>query len=165
MSTVWQNAIDLEVYDEEGNFVERLNIIQKDTLVYTETVGVSYLSIVNATNSIKMLELLAKDSPNKRSDFEKATDSTNEKKVLTFNQREKRRKLKLIANSVSYNLETGDVEHDVRIAMPNVEMVRDYEINAEVGEVYTPEYVFAILPYNEDEDAFQIELIKRKRSE
>lgn len=164
MNTVWQDTINLEVYNKNGEFVERLDFIREGSLAYMEDDSMSFLSVGEALNNIKMLELLSKKSK-KSTDFNDSVKNPQKKKTLTFNSKDRNIELKLIANSIDYNLDTGDIEHDIRIIMPKVELLKHQKFELGAGEVHTPEYVFAILPYNEEGDLFQMEFIKRKKGE
>lgn len=163
MHTIQQDVLDITVYDENGAFITDLKF-NKEISLETVKEGMStYLTITDAVQNLNMLELLGEKILDDKSDFEKDSFTSPEVSIIKFSEKPSRKKLKLVATGIDYSLETSEIEHDIKIIFPNVEILKENKFVFAAGEVQTPKYKFRVLPYDEEGNLYDMQFKKRKQ--
>lgn len=162
MNTIQQDVLDITVYDEEGTFITDLKFNKEVSLETVEAGASTYLTITNVVQNLNMLELLGEKILDNKSDFEKDSFDSPEVTIIRFSENPPRKKLKLVGTGIDYNLDTSEVEHDIKIIFPNVELIKENNLTFGAGEVQTPKYKFKVLPYDEEGNLYDMQFKKRK---
>lgn len=160
---VIQDVIELEVFNEEGQLVTKIETVKNVRLHWSTEGGNSYLTVTDALVNFKMIEQLGEVQLDRLSDFDKRMSTTGGSKTIVFNQKPKKSKFKLIGRGITYSIETANVNYDFEIIIPEVELSNEYKFYSEQGEVHAPHYTFKIKPFNEEEDLFKVVLHERKQ--
>jgi len=162
MITVQQDVLDVSVYDEDGKFLTELKFNQKVGFTLNNRNENAYLSIQDAVQNLGMLSLLGESIENSiKSDFDANTFTKPDVKIIKFNNSSKPTKLKLVATGLDYNTDTAEIEHDIKIIFPKVELMKEHEFIFKAGEAQPPSYSFRIKPYNDAGDLYEMQFKKR----
>src|SRR6185312_2944462 len=128
MITVQQDVLDVSVYDEDGKFLTELKFNQKVGFTLNNRNENAYLSIQDAVQNLGMLSLLGESIENSiKSDFDANIFTKPDVKIIKFNNNSKPTKLKLVATGLDYNTDTAEIEHDIKIIFPKVELMKEHE--------------------------------------
>lgn len=162
MKTIQQDVLEIDVYDENGKFITDLHFTRQVKIRTADKDNETHLYIEDATQNTNMLELLGNKITQSLSDFDKNSFATPEVNTIKFSKNPKPVKLKIVGTGIDYNLDTAEVEHDIKFIFPNVRLIRDNEFTFSHGEGSIPTYKFEVLPYDEDDNLYDIQLKKRK---
>lgn len=162
MNIIQQDVLEIAVYDENGVFITDLKFNKKVSLETVKAGTMTYLTVTDAVQNLDMLELLGEKVLNSKTDFEKDSFDSPEVTIIRFSEMPPRKKLKLVGTGIDYNLDTSEVEHDIKIIFPNVELIKENNLTFGAGEVQTPKYKFKVLPYDEEGNLYDMQFKKRK---
>lgn len=162
MNTIQQDVLEITVYDERGSFITDLKFNKKVSLETVKAGTMTYLTVTDVVQNLDMLELLGEKVLNSKTDFEKDNFESPEVTVIKFSENSPRKKLKLVGTGIDYNLDTSEVEHDIKIIFPNVELIKENNLTFGAGEVQTPKYKFKVLPYDAEGNLYDMQFKKRK---
>lgn len=164
MKAIQRDVLDVTIYDERGKFLNKLNFAKKVQLkIQDDEEGNTYLYVQEACQDLNMLELLGEKVINNISDFEKESFATPDVNLIRFSNNAAPVKLKVIGTGVDYSLKTSEIEHDIKIIFPNVELIRNNDFIFCAGEEQQPVYKFKVLPFDEDSGVlYEMQFKKRK---
>lgn len=164
MKTIQQDVLEVAIYGVNGKFLNNLNITKEVQLKTQEDKeGNTYLYVQEACQDLNMLELLGEKIVNNVSDFEKDSFTTPDVNLIRFSNNTAPVKLKVVGTGIDYNLKTLEIEHDIKIISPKVELIRNNEFTFGAGEVQQPTYKFKVLPFDDDSgDLYEMQFKKRK---
>lgn len=166
MKTIQQDVLEIAIYDENGKFLNEIKFGKEVELKSFQDSSNKqegyYLYVRDAVQDMNMLELLGEKIDDNKSDFEKDSFSSPEVNTVRFSVNPKSRKLKVVGTGIDYSLDTAEVEHDIKIIFPNVELVVSNDFVFESGQVHEPIYEFKVLPFNENGDLYEMQFKKRK---
>lgn len=160
---VIQDVIELEVFNENGEFVTKIDTVKESGLIWMEGVENSYLAIKDAIVNFKLIEQLGEVEKSETSDFDKRVNGNKNSKTVVFSQFPKNKKFSLVGRGIAYSLETAELSHDFEIVIPNAELVNEYSFKSELGEPHMPHFVFKINPYNGNDDLFKVVIHERDK--
>lgn len=167
MKTISMDTINLTVFNEQGEFITDITSATGATLEHGSRKGKSYLIINDALLNLKMLEAVSdKEEKEVLNDFDKLAHDVQEETVLKFKHKthhENDKTFKLIGEGILYSSETASVSHTFKIVAPKAVFIDGVEMDFKCGKSFTPEYAFELLPYNKENDVFDLRLKERKQ--
>lgn len=163
MKTIQQDVLEIAVYSKKGALLADLNLTKEVSLRTEYSEEETLLFVEEAVQDTDMMELLGEKVAQNLSDFEKNSFTTPEVNVIKFSSNPKPMKLKIVGTGIDYNLKTAEIEHDIKIIFPNVELIRENNFTFGSGEVHVPVYKFRVLPYDDEGNLYEMQLKKRKQ--
>jgi hypothetical protein len=147
-------VLEVEVFDETGKLVTKLNTLKDSKLVILHEKG--YLFIRDALLDQKLLEYIGQVQDDENSDFEKALTKSKYSTSITFNKK-LNKNCKLIGRGLLRS-EKDYTDKEFLFEIPNAVTGKDFELNKHEGHVSDFDFAFTIRPYNHNGDLFKMHI-------
>lgn len=158
------DVIELEVYDENGNFVTKLDSLEKGDLYYRHNGDTSILGVTDVLFRNELLKYIGTQvESDPKNDFEKALNQDDDEQIFKFKHEVNNPKFKLIGRGLTYDPNTNWVNSDFRVIIPNAELTSGYKLQTNCKEPSKFDYVFNLLPYNDESDIFELRIKNREK--
>ncbi|WP_137743429.1 hypothetical protein [Robertmurraya siralis] len=156
------DVINLEIYDEKGRHVVTLDTLNKSQLFYDLTGRNTYLGVTDVAFRTEILKQLGEVVKEDISDFNKSVTEDNNELKIKFKKHNKLPKFKLVGRGVSYDAETNRINKDIKIIIHNAQLANGYDLENKAGNPSLFDYVFEVLPTNDDADDLFEMVIKER---
>lgn len=160
MTNILMDTVDLEIYNESGKMITKINHNQKAFLNLGYSQGV--FGIQSALLDLDLLASFGEvESDDNYTDFERALKSDT-KKIIFKKDSPHQKRYKILAKGILYDSKTSAISHDFSLVIHEARLhTKDsLSVDANAGEVFTPNYVFELL---ETADGKYVDLETKKR--
>lgn len=160
MANILMDTVDLEIFDSSGKLITKINHNQKAFLNLGYSQGT--FGIQSAMLDLDLLSSFGETASDEDySDFEKSLKSDT-KRISFKKDSPHQKRYKILAKGILHDSETGAISHDFSLVIHEARLhtKETLSIDANAGEVFTPNYVFEL---KETVDGKYVDLETKKR--